>query len=63
MRAIERRDEKLYACECFEVSVDLEPVWKASGGVTSTAPQGFVAVVQIRAAGASRLMADTPHGR
>ena len=48
--------KKIYAYESFEVSVELEPVWKASGGVTWLAPQGFVAVVQIRVAGAPRPM-------
>jgi hypothetical protein len=47
---------KLYAYESFEVSVELEPVGKASRGTILSAPQGFIAVVQIRVAGATRPM-------
>jgi hypothetical protein len=48
--------KKLYAYESFEVFVELEPVGKASRGTTLSAPQGFIAVVQIRVAGATRPM-------
>jgi hypothetical protein len=44
--------KKLYTYESFEVSVELEPVWKSSRGVKLSAPQGFIAVVQIRVAAA-----------
>ena len=44
--------KKLYAYESFEVSVELEPVWKSSRGVKLSAPLGFIAVVQIKVAGA-----------
>jgi hypothetical protein len=43
--------KKLYAYESFEVSVELEPVWKSSRGVKLSAPLGFIAVVQIKVAG------------
>jgi hypothetical protein len=48
--------KRIYAYESFEVSVALEPVWTTSEGVTWSAPQGFIAVVQIRLAGATRPM-------
>jgi hypothetical protein len=48
--------KRIYAYESFEVSVELQPVWKSSGRVTWLAPQGFVAVVHIRTAGATRPM-------
>jgi hypothetical protein len=48
--------KKLYAYESFGVSLELEPVGKASRGTVLSAPQSFIAVVQIRVAGATRLM-------
>jgi hypothetical protein len=48
--------KKLYAYEGFEVSVKLLPGGKASSGTILSAPQGFIAVVQIRVAGATRPM-------
>ncbi|WP_172169016.1 hypothetical protein [Paraburkholderia elongata] len=44
--------KKLYAYESFEVSVEVEPVWQSSGGTKLSAPQGFIAIVQIKVAGA-----------
>jgi hypothetical protein len=49
-------NEKTLRPRKFEVSVDLELVWKSSRGVNLSAPQGFIAVAQIRVAGAIRSM-------
>jgi hypothetical protein len=46
--------KKLYAYESFEISVELEPVEKPCRGTALSAPQGFVAIVQIRVTGATR---------
>jgi hypothetical protein len=48
--------KKLYTYESFEVSVELETVWKSSYGAALSAPQGFIAVVQIRVVGSIRPM-------
>jgi hypothetical protein len=48
--------KKLYAYESFEISVAIEPVGKAWRGTVLSELQGFIAVVQIRVAGATRPM-------
>jgi hypothetical protein len=60
--------KRTYNYKGYEVTVELEPVWEAVGGVTLLPPRGFVAVVHIRAAGAVRpmvgpirLTADSQH--
>lgn len=45
---------RVYNYKGYEVSVELEPVWEAAGGITLLPPRGFVAVVHIRTAGAVR---------
>jgi hypothetical protein len=45
--------KRIYGYKGFEVAVELEPVWKTTGGVTLLPPQGFIAVVQIRMVGAT----------
>jgi hypothetical protein len=45
-----------YAYKGFQVTVELESVWQTSGGATLMRPLGFVAIVNIRAAGATRAM-------
>ena len=47
---------RIYTYKGFEVAVDLEAVWETSGNVTLMPPRGFIAVVQIKKAGASRAM-------
>jgi hypothetical protein len=48
--------KKLYAYESFAVSAKLLPEGKASRGTILSAPQGFIAAVQVRMAGAIRTM-------
>ncbi|MBC8752397.1 hypothetical protein OKW43_007602 [Paraburkholderia sp. WC7.3g] len=48
--------KRIYTYKGFEIAVELEPVWEASGNVTLLPPRGFIAVVHIRTAGATRLM-------
>ncbi|GAB3626919.1 hypothetical protein PTE30175_03519 [Pandoraea terrae] len=48
--------KRIYTYKGFEVTVELEPVWEAAGRITVSPPRGFVAVVDIRAAGATRPM-------
>jgi hypothetical protein len=43
--------KRIYKYKGFEVSVVLEPVWKAAGGVTLLPPLGYIAIVHIRLAG------------
>ena len=60
--------KRIYNYKGYEVSVELEPVCEAIGGVTFLPPRGFVAVVRIRMVGAVRptvapirLTADSQH--
>ncbi|MBB5501277.1 hypothetical protein [Paraburkholderia sp. MM5384-R2] len=46
--------KRIYTYRGFEIAVELEPVWKASGNVTLLPPRGFITVVQIKMIGASR---------
>ncbi|RKT20837.1 hypothetical protein B0G69_4187 [Paraburkholderia sp. RAU2J] len=48
--------KRIYTYKGFEIAVELEPVWEASGNITLLPPRGFIAVVHIRTAGATRLM-------
>jgi hypothetical protein len=43
-----------YSYEGYEVTVELDPIRDVAQGVTWLRPRGFVAVVRIRSAGASR---------
>ncbi|MFL9905303.1 hypothetical protein [Paraburkholderia sp. RL17-337-BIB-A] len=43
-----------YTYKGFEIAVELETVWEASGNVWLLPPRGFIAVVHIRRLGATR---------
>ncbi|WP_396328675.1 hypothetical protein [Burkholderia anthina] len=47
---------RIYTYKGFTITVDLEPVWEASGNVTLLPPRGFIAVVNIKMAGMVRPM-------
>jgi len=38
---------RVYSYKGFEIDVEPEPVWKPSGGVSLTGPDGYLAVVRI----------------
>jgi len=46
--------KRIYAYKRFDVTVELEPIWDVTQGVTLLPPRGFVAAVRVRRAGASR---------
>ena len=43
--------ERAYKYKGFVITVELEPVWEASGSVTLLPPRGFIAIVNIKIAG------------
>jgi hypothetical protein len=46
--------KRTYVYEGFNVTMDLEPVWTASGNVTLLPPRGYIAVVLITKPGTKR---------
>ncbi|RKT13522.1 hypothetical protein B0G69_6687 [Paraburkholderia sp. RAU2J] len=48
--------KRIYRYRGFEVTVELQPQWEASGKIWLLPPKGFVAVVSICMAGATRPM-------
>ncbi|NVH71069.1 hypothetical protein FSB08_00555 [Paraburkholderia sp. JPY432] len=58
--------QRTYPYKGFEITVELEPVWEASGSAVLSPPRGFVAIVSVGANGVPtslispiRLMKDT----
>ena len=50
--------QRTYRYKDFEVTVDLEPVWEATGRAVPSLTIGFVAVVIIRRGGMPALLSD-----